>query len=403
MRRRVALGIAAALTVGAAAATAIVSGLTDAEGSTAGDAMPPATARVTRETLVDTQTHSGDLGYGEDDRARRPGRRDDDHAGSGGCHGGPRQGALPDRRRPGGAALRQAAGVPDAGAGRGRPGRHPVREEPAGAGLRRVHRRSTSTPRRPPARSASGRTTSASRRPAPSTRRRWSTRPARCGSTATPPRPATWCSPARNCCGPPARPGSPRSSWRSTTSGWPRSARRCEVTLPDGSTTPAKITAAETVVAPAEGQGEEDTTKVEVTVAFPAGQAPKGLDQASVDVAFTVAERPERADRAGGGVAGAGRGRLRRRGGGRYDHPDRRRRDRACSPSGQVEVSGGGHRRGHRRGGAVMTAVVELGPGQQGVPGRGDRAATTSACGSATASWSRSSARPAPASPPCCT
>ena len=66
MSRRVKLGIAAALTVGAAAATAVVAGLPDAPGSsTAGDAMPPATARVTRETLVDTQTHNGDLGYGE--------------------------------------------------------------------------------------------------------------------------------------------------------------------------------------------------------------------------------------------------------------------------------------------------------------------------------------------------
>jgi peptidoglycan hydrolase-like protein with peptidoglycan-binding domain len=65
-----------------------------------------------------------------------------------------------------------------------------------------------------------------------------------------------------------------------------------EVTLPDGSTTPARISAAQTVVQPAEGQGE-DTTKVQVTVAFPAGQAPRGLDAASVDVAFTTAERED--------------------------------------------------------------------------------------------------------------
>jgi hypothetical protein len=63
------------------------------------------------------------------------------------------------------------------------------------------------------------------------------------------------------------------------------------VTLPDGSTTPAKISEAETVVQPGEGPDQEDTTTVQVTVSFPAGKAPKGLDQATVDVAFTVAER----------------------------------------------------------------------------------------------------------------
>jgi peptidoglycan hydrolase-like protein with peptidoglycan-binding domain len=63
-----------------------------------------------------------------------------------------------------------------------------------------------------------------------------------------------------------------------------------EVTLPDDTTAPAKITGAETTVVPGEGQGE-DTTVVEVTAGFPAGKSPKGLDQASVSVAFTAAQR----------------------------------------------------------------------------------------------------------------
>jgi multidrug efflux system membrane fusion protein len=63
-----------------------------------------------------------------------------------------------------------------------------------------------------------------------------------------------------------------------------------QVTLPDGTVKPGRITAAETVIQ--EGQGQQpDTTQVEVTIGFPAGKAPQGLDQASVTVAFTAAER----------------------------------------------------------------------------------------------------------------
>jgi hypothetical protein len=63
-----------------------------------------------------------------------------------------------------------------------------------------------------------------------------------------------------------------------------------QVTLPDGKVMPGKITDAETVIDPGEGQ-QEDTTKIEVTIGFPAGRTPTGLDQASVSVAFTAAQR----------------------------------------------------------------------------------------------------------------
>ena len=62
------------------------------------------------------------------------------------------------------------------------------------------------------------------------------------------------------------------------------------VTLPDGTVQPGRITAANTVIVPGEGQ-QPDTTEVEVTIGFPAGKAPTGLDQAAVTVGFTAAER----------------------------------------------------------------------------------------------------------------
>src|SRR4051812_11126383 len=57
---------AAALTAGAAAAAAVVVGLPEAEGGSPPEsATPPATAEVTRGTLVDEETKTGDLGYGD--------------------------------------------------------------------------------------------------------------------------------------------------------------------------------------------------------------------------------------------------------------------------------------------------------------------------------------------------
>ncbi|GID97903.1 efflux RND transporter periplasmic adaptor subunit [Amorphoplanes digitatis] len=60
------------------------------------------------------------------------------------------------------------------------------------------------------------------------------------------------------------------------------------VTLPDGTEAPGRITEVETVVTPAEGN-EDASTSLSVTIAFE--KAPKGLDQAAVTVAFTASER----------------------------------------------------------------------------------------------------------------
>lgn len=65
---------------------------------------------------------------------------------------------------------------------------------------------------------------------------------------------------------------------------------KVQVTLPDGTEVTGKITAAETVIEQGQGQ-DPDTTKIEVTVGFPAGKNPQGLDQAAVTVAFTAAQR----------------------------------------------------------------------------------------------------------------
>lgn len=66
-----------------------------------------------------------------------------------------------------------------------------------------------------------------------------------------------------------------------------RKGAKVEVTFPGGGTVTGTIARTETVVVPAEGPDEEDTTAIDVTVAFPAGKAPKGLDAASVEVGFT--------------------------------------------------------------------------------------------------------------------
>jgi len=64
--RRAGVVVAAVVTAGAATAAAVVAGLPEAEGGSTGTgAMPPATAIVTRGTLVDREDKSGELGYGD--------------------------------------------------------------------------------------------------------------------------------------------------------------------------------------------------------------------------------------------------------------------------------------------------------------------------------------------------
>jgi hypothetical protein len=64
------------------------------------------------------------------------------------------------------------------------------------------------------------------------------------------------------------------------------------VTLPDGRTSTGRIADVETVVSESEEPNGEDTTGLEVTVTFGGGVS-AGLDAASVDVAFTAAERKD--------------------------------------------------------------------------------------------------------------
>jgi peptidoglycan hydrolase-like protein with peptidoglycan-binding domain len=293
MRRRVKLGIAAALTVGAAAATAVVAGLPDAEGSSAaGDALPPATARVTRETLVDTQTHNGDLGYGETTAlaARTSGtvttlaaegatvvrgkalyRIDDDPVAL-------LYGKLPAYRTLApGVEGRDVTQFEKNLRALGYDGftaddeytwatAEAVREWQEDLGLAET---GTVDPARvvyaPGAVRVDSHTAAVGDVVQPGKELLRTTATARVATVTL-----------------------DVDDQRLAKVG-----AAVEVTLPDGSTTPAKITGAETTVEPAEGQGEEDIAKVEVTVAFPAGRAPNGPDQATVDVAFTVSERAD--------------------------------------------------------------------------------------------------------------
>ncbi|MBX6355576.1 MAG: HlyD family efflux transporter periplasmic adaptor subunit [Micromonosporaceae bacterium] len=62
------------------------------------------------------------------------------------------------------------------------------------------------------------------------------------------------------------------------------------VTLPDDRTTPGKITKVETVIKPAQGN-EPASTKIEVTVSLKDPKAAAGYDGATVDVAFTASQR----------------------------------------------------------------------------------------------------------------
>lgn len=64
------------------------------------------------------------------------------------------------------------------------------------------------------------------------------------------------------------------------------------ITLPDGKTVPGKIAETKTLIKPAEGNNPAET-KIEVTVAVDDAKALTGLDQASVDVAFTASQRED--------------------------------------------------------------------------------------------------------------
>jgi peptidoglycan hydrolase-like protein with peptidoglycan-binding domain len=63
------------------------------------------------------------------------------------------------------------------------------------------------------------------------------------------------------------------------------------VTMPDGRATPGKISEVETVVKPA-GNNQEAETKIQVTVSIQDERAAAGFGGATVDVAFTASQRP---------------------------------------------------------------------------------------------------------------
>jgi multidrug efflux system membrane fusion protein len=69
-----------------------------------------------------------------------------------------------------------------------------------------------------------------------------------------------------------------------------RTGAAVRVTLPDGGTVPGKITATKTVIKPAEGQNPA-ATKIDVTVLVDDQKALAGLDDASADVVFTASRR----------------------------------------------------------------------------------------------------------------
>jgi hypothetical protein len=62
-----------------------------------------------------------------------------------------------------------------------------------------------------------------------------------------------------------------------------------DVTLPDGTTVTGRITGVTTTVEEAENPGQQDTTRIEVTIGF--DKAPQGLDDAAVNVLFVAAQR----------------------------------------------------------------------------------------------------------------
>jgi membrane fusion protein, multidrug efflux system len=67
---------------------------------------------------------------------------------------------------------------------------------------------------------------------------------------------------------------------------------KVKVTLPNGKTTEGTIAKVATVIEPAT-QDQQETTKIEVTVSLTDQNAISGLDQAQVSVAFTAAQRPD--------------------------------------------------------------------------------------------------------------
>jgi membrane fusion protein, multidrug efflux system len=72
-----------------------------------------------------------------------------------------------------------------------------------------------------------------------------------------------------------------------------RTGAKVSVTLPDGTSVPGKVTEVTTVIEPGEGQNADPVTRLEALVSLRPAKAVATLDRAAVDVAFTAARRED--------------------------------------------------------------------------------------------------------------
>ena len=371
-------------------------------------ATPPATAEVTRQTLVDTESRDGELGYGDttavagrlhrhgDLAARRRRRRsrrgkplyrvDDDPVRAAVRRRCPRTGRCrAGRRGRGRQAVREnlwALGYTgftvdgDVHLGHG----HAVGEWQEDLGLG-GDRHGRARPGRLRARAGPGRR-------------------ARGGDRATPAQPGAGCS---------SYTGTARVATVELDVADQRLAARarpCAVTLPGrhdrrraGSPTSS------TVVEPGRRARRRPHRPARGDRRACGREGAGRLDQAAVDVAFTAARAQGRADRAGRGAARAApRAATASRSSRAARTPHRRGARPACSPTAGSRSAGDGLAEGMTRGDAVMTTVIELRRRRPRRTPAGCTALRRRRPGRrATASWWRSSARPARASRRCCT
>jgi peptidoglycan hydrolase-like protein with peptidoglycan-binding domain len=287
--RKATIGVVVAVAVGGAAATAVAVGLPDAEGgSTPNSAMPPATAAVTRETLIDRKDQDGKLGYGASTTlaARLAGT----------LTATPAVGKTVAR----GAALCRIDNTPVVLLYGTLPAYRMLSPGLTGTDVKQFEQNLWALGYR-------GFTVDTTYSSSTATAvREWqddlgltetgTVDPARIVYAAGPVRVESRA----------AEPGAAihQGAELLTVTGTERVAvvdleiadqrlakvgATVEVTLPDGRTLPGKITDAETVVQQGD-QGQPDTTQVEVTVGFPGRTKPAGLDQAAVTVGFTATQ-----------------------------------------------------------------------------------------------------------------
>ncbi|MEV6492794.1 peptidoglycan-binding domain-containing protein [Actinoplanes sp. NPDC051633] len=287
--RRASIVAAVALTAGAAAAAAIVVGLPEAQGGGAAEAaMPPATAKVTRGTLVDEETKTGDLGYG--DTTALKGRS------SGTVTGLAATGSTVTR----GKALYRVDDDPVVLLYGKLPAYRTLRNGVEGRDVKQLEQnlwalgyRGFTVDKEYTYATADAVEQWQDDLGVPET---GAVEPAAVVYAAGPVRVDSH----QIAAGDELQPGGGVLSTTGTArvgvvelevddQRLAKKGAKVQVTLPDGTETTATISHVETVVVPADNPDGEPTTAIDVTVTFPAGKAPKGLDAASIDVAFTAA------------------------------------------------------------------------------------------------------------------